>query len=194
MRRTAPSLLLAALVMAVLPAAPARAQGGPPAAGAATGPGRGPWAGPPDGAEFPSGPPGPGGERMEKRMRLARSLGLAEALDLDEAEAARMNGVMSGFDARRKALLEQIRGDVRTLRDAARVRAKDAPAATGPGAPAVEGAVQRIFDARVSLIGLDREMFQALARGLPPEKQARMALFFAQFRQRFGMEILERRR
>jgi Spy/CpxP family protein refolding chaperone len=190
MRRPAAILAVAVLALAGLPAAPARAQGGGPGAG----PGRGPWAGPPDAGDLATGPTGPTGERMEKRMRLARSLGLAEALDLDEAEAARMNAVMSGFDARRKVVLQQIRGDVRLLRDAARVRPDGAPAGNGPDTAAVEGAVQRIFDARVTLVGLDREMFQALAKGLTPEKEARMALFFAQFRQRFGMEILEKRR
>jgi hypothetical protein len=187
-RRTL-SLFAAAAVALAAPVA--RAQGPGPGG---PGPGRGPWAGPPDDAVAGEPGQGPGWERMEKRMRLARSLGLAEALDLDETEAARMNGVMAGFDARRKVLLQGIRGDVKVLRQAARVLPKDAPPSSAPDAGEVQGAVQRIFDARVALVGLDREMFQALARGMSPEKQARMALFFAQFRQRFGMEILERRR
>jgi hypothetical protein len=116
---------------------------------------------------------------MERRMRLARTLGLAEALDLDEAGTARLNAALAPFDARRKAILEGVRGDVRTLRQAAR---KGDPAA----AAAVDGAVQRLFDARGALVALDREMFSAVSKGMPAEKTARMALFLAQFRQRFG--------
>jgi len=149
----------------------------------------------------PGGPPAPTGrlergpehwERMEKRMRLARALGLAEALDLDAAQAAKMNEVMVGFDGRRKALADQIRSSVKVLRDAAREAPKDGKAPPPPGAQAVDQAVAAIFDARAQLLAVDREMFQALAKGLGPEKRARMALFFARFRQRFGMEILER--
>jgi hypothetical protein len=121
-------------------------------------------------------------QRIEKRVRLARSLGLAEALDLDEAGTAKMNATMAPFDLRRKAILDGIRGDLKTLREAAR---------GGPGATAaaVDGAVSRVFDARQASLALDREMFAALTKELPPDKVARLALFFAKFRQRFGMEI-----
>jgi hypothetical protein len=55
----------------------------------------------------------------------------------------------------------------------------------------VDAAVQRVFDARGAVLAIDREMFAALSKGMPPEQVARMALFFAQFRQRFGMELPE---
>jgi hypothetical protein len=121
---------------------------------------------------------------MERRLRLARSLGLAEALDLDEAGTARLNAVMAPFDARRRALLEAVRGDVRTLRQAAR---RGDPKALAD----VDGAVRRVFEARATVLAIDREMFAALSKGMPPEQVARMALFFARFRQRFGMEMPE---
>lgn len=157
------ALLVAALAFPAL----AVAQGGPP---------------PGDG----NGPPAEVRERMERRIRLARSLGLAEALDLDEAATVRMNATMAPFDARRKALLEGIRANVRTLRQAA---AQGDPKALS----AVDASVQRLFEARASMLALDREMFAALSRGLPPEQVARMALFFARFRQRFGMEMPDSR-
>ncbi len=168
--------LLLALVVA-LPGA-ARAQQGPPSgAGPGTGAGQGQGAGPGrggQGAEWR--------ERIERRVRLARSLGLAETLDLDEAGAARMNAIMAPFDARRKAVLDGIRGDLKTLRQAARGGAT-------VSADAVNGAVQRVFDARQASLAIDREMFAAMSQGLPPEKVARLALFFARFRARFGMEM-----
>jgi hypothetical protein len=128
------------------------------------------------------GPPADLRDRIERRVRLARSLGLAEALDLDEAGTAKLNAAMAPFDARRRAILDGVRADVRTLRQAA--RRGDPKALAG-----VDGAVQRLFDARAAIVGVDREMFAALARDLPPEQVARAALFLAQFRQRFGAEM-----
>ena len=157
------ALLVAALAFPAL----AVAQGGPP---------------PGDG----NGPPTEVRERIERRIRLARSLGLAEALDLDEAGTVRMNSTMAPFDARRKVLLEGIRANVRTLRQAA---TQGDPKALS----AVDASVQRLFDARASMLALDREMFAALSKGMPPEQVARMALFFARFRQRFGMEMPDSR-
>jgi hypothetical protein len=93
-----------------------------------------------------------------------------------------MNATMAPFDARRKAILEGIRGDLKLLRQAARGGA-------GSTSAAVDGAVSRVFDARQASLALDREMFAALAKDLPPEQVARLALFFAKFRQRFGMEL-----
>lgn len=156
--------LLALLLVAAAAPALAAAQGQAP------GPGPG------------NGPPAEVRERIERRLRMARSLGLAEALDLDEAGTARLNAILAPFDARRRALLDGVRGDVRTLRHAAR---KGDPRALA----AVDGAVQRLFEARAAVVALDQEMFAAAAKGLPPEQVARMALFFAQFRQRFGMEL-----
>jgi hypothetical protein len=173
------ALLAAALALPAL----ALAQGGPPQGAGpdgGAGPGPGPGAGPGRGG-------GPGAwaspemrERVERRLRMARSLGLAEALDLDEAGTARLNAIMAPYDARRKALLEGLMVDLRTVRQVARGRGK-------PGD--VDGAVARIFDARARSLELDREMFAALSKDMPPAQVARMALFFARFRQRFGMEM-----
>lgn len=157
-------LLLAALAAPSLPSA----QGQP--------------SGPGPGAGQGNGPPAEVRERIERRLRLARSLGLAEALDLDEAGTARLNAVLAPFDARKKAILDGVRGDVRTLRQAAR---RGDPRSLA----AVDGAVQRIFEARAAVVAIDQEMFAAASKGMPPEQVARMALFFAQFRQRFGMEL-----
>ena len=141
----------------------------------------------------PASPPGQGNgpsaevrERIERRLRMARTLGLADTLDLDESETAKLNAVMAPFDARRRAILEGVRGDVRTLRQAAR---QGDPKTDPKAAAAVDGAVQRLFEARAAMVALDREMFAALSKGMAPEKAARMALFFARFRQRFGMEM-----
>mgnify|MGYP006270658391 CR=1 FL=1 len=136
----------------------------------------------------PGGPPGAGPEerweRMEKRVRLARALGLAEALDLDPSQATRMSELLNGFDARRKPVFEQLRKDMRALRDAAR--------SSRTTTAQVDEITGRIFAARSQMLALDQEMLGTLGKDLSPERRARMALFFARFRQRMGMEILDR--
>ncbi len=117
-------------------------------------------------------------ERMEKRMRLARALGLAEALDLDEAQATKMQGVMAKYDGQRKPLMRQVHEGMQTLRKAA---SGDAAAQKQ-----VDQAVSQVFDARAQMQKVDREMFQAIGKDLSPEKRARAAVFLARFAGRFG--------
>ena len=114
--------------------------------------------------------------QMQKRMRLARTLGLAEALDLDAAGAMRARDVLARFDDRRAPMRKQVRDSIRVLRDAARGD-KDA-------LPQVEAAMQRLRDTRNQLQNLNLEMFQQLTQGLSPEKKARAALFLARFHER----------
>ncbi len=151
------------LMLALLPAVALAAPQGSPARGAGAGQG----AGPDDPARM---------ERMQKRMRLARTLGLAEALDLDDAGAMRARDVMAKFDERRAPLRKQVADNVRVLRDAARGD-KDAAAQ-------VDQAVQRLRDARTQLQALKSEMFQQLSQGLSPQKKAKAALFLATFHAR----------
>lgn len=152
------------LVVVMLLPALALAQG----RGPGTGPG--PGAGPRDGRG--RGDP----EQAEKRMRLARVLGLAEALDLDAAAALKMGETMARFDDRRLAAHKQARDARQVLRDAAR---------TGKAAPAeVDQALQKIFDARATMLAADRELVAAVTKDLPPEKRARAALFLSRFEER----------
>jgi hypothetical protein len=150
-------------ILALLPAVALAAPQGPPARGAGAGQG----AGPDDPARM---------ERMQKRVRLARTLGLAEALDLDDAGAIRARDVMAKFDERRAPLRKQVADNVRVLQDAARGD-KDAGAK-------VDQAVQHLREARTQLQALKSEMFQQLSQGLSPQKKAKAALFLATFHAR----------
>jgi len=142
---------------------PALAVAAPPDA-----PGRGPQgAGPDDQARM---------QQAQKRMRVARTIAFAEALDLDEAGAMRVRDVMARFDERRAPLRKQIMDNVRVLRDAAR-------GDKAAGAQ-VDQAVQRLRDARTKLHALNGELFQQLTQGLSPEKKAKAALFLARFEHR----------
>ena len=131
--------------------------------------------------------PGPGGPnanpeehfaQMEKRMRVARALGLAEALDLDEKQAEKMREVLGRFDDQRQPLMKQMHDGMQVLRQAAR--------GDKANLAKVDEGVQKVFDARGKLTSLDRDMFQAISKDLSPEKRARAAVFLAHFQGRFG--------
>jgi hypothetical protein len=156
------------VALAALPLA-ALAQGPGPGPGPGAGPGR--WArnGQPDAARV---------ERMEKRMRLARTLGLAEALDLDAPQALKLGETVSKFDDRRQAAHKQLFEAQQVLRRAAQGE-KVAPAE-------VDQAIQKAFDARAQVQAIDREAFSAISKDLSPEKKARAVLFLAKFQNRFG--------
>jgi hypothetical protein len=113
----------------------------------------------------------------ERQARVARVVGLAEDLELDEAQAVKMAETLRKFDERRRPLKEQVRESADILE-----RAADGDSTA---LSQVEQAAQRAFDARAQLAVLDREMFQALSRDLPPQKRAKLALFMARFDHKF---------
>ncbi|MBI5066909.1 MAG: hypothetical protein HZB56_01630 [Deltaproteobacteria bacterium] len=115
---------------------------------------------------------------VEKRMRMARTLGLAEALDLGEAEALKMRETLAAFDARSSPLRAQLRESKELVRRAAR---GDAAAQKG-----LDEALRKLRDTATQLRALHDEMFQALTRDLSPQRKARAALFLERFHQRMG--------
>ncbi|MGB8932474.1 MAG: hypothetical protein WCC48_14625 [Anaeromyxobacteraceae bacterium] len=170
---------LAALI-AVLPIA-AFAQGAGPA------PGKGPGAGPgPGGHDCESCRYGKGGgpgtdeqvEKMEKRARLARNLGLAEALDLDTAQSNKLADALQKTDDKRTALHKQTRDARQLLRRAA----------TGEKVTSaeVDGALAKLLDLRAQAVALDKETLSIVTKDLAPQKKARAALFLGRFQQRMG--------
>ena len=147
----------------------------------------------------PQGPgPGPGrgprGEgwearkaQMIKRMRVAFTVGYAEALDLSEADALKVRDTLSKFDARRATLHKEMHEQVMVVRKAA-----EGDAAAGK---ALDGAIARLHELRGKMVAMRDEMFQDLTRGLSPEKKAKAALFLNRFRARMmmgGMHMRER--
>lgn len=112
----------------------------------------------------------------EKRMRLARTLGLAEALDLDTAAALKLGDQLAKFDERRKPVRKQ----AAEAREVLRAAAQGGKA----GAAEVDAAIAKLLDARTQMQAIDREMIQAITRDLSPERKARAALFLGTFRDR----------
>ncbi|XXF76086.1 hypothetical protein P2318_23905 [Myxococcaceae bacterium GXIMD 01537] len=113
-------------------------------------------------------------ERAQRRQRMKLVLELSDELGLDSAQALKLDATLSKFEERRRPLLEQVRDAAKTLKRAA----NGDPEATGQ----VDAAAQRAFDARAQLVTLDREMFQAMAKELPPQKRAQLALLLARSR------------
>ncbi|WP_375766721.1 hypothetical protein NR798_34255 [Archangium gephyra] len=124
-------------------------------------------------------------ERVERQTRLMRVVGLAEELELEESQALKMADTMRQFDERRRPLLEQVQESARVLRQAARGDASTQSQ--------VDQAVQRVFDARTQLTALDRDMYQALAKDLPPQKRAQLAIFMARHDGKMKMEKMMRK-
>ncbi|MFP2911014.1 hypothetical protein ACLESD_39455 [Pyxidicoccus sp. 3LFB2] len=110
-------------------------------------------------------------ERVEKRQRLRQVLELSDALELDNAQALKMEQTLRAFDERRRPLREQVRESARVLYQATQ--------GESAALSQVDAAAQRAFEARERIAALDREMYQALAKELPPEKRARLALTLA---------------
>jgi hypothetical protein len=116
-------------------------------------------------------------ERMAKRMRLARTLGLAEVLDLDAPAALKLNDSLAKLDDRRIAARKTMHDSREVLHRAAKgekVAAAD-----------VDQAIQKALDARAQLQAVDRETVATVTQGLTPEKKARAVLFLARFQHRF---------
>jgi hypothetical protein len=135
--------------------------------------------GPKKDAPQATAPGQPDPARVEKRMRLARTLGLAEVLDLDTAQALKLGDTLARFDDRRKAARKQASDATDALRNAARGTADPKPTAAD-----VDGAIAKLLDARAQLHAIDREMLQAVTKDLAPEQKARAALFLGRFRER----------
>lgn len=121
---------------------------------------------------------GPDDADRMRRGRLALTLGLAEALDLDEAQALKLRDVVQKQEPRRQAAHAQRQEAAKLLRRAAggeKVTAAD-----------VDQAIAKAFDARAQLEAADKELVQAVTKDLAPEKRARAALFLARFHARMG--------
>jgi len=137
--------------------------------------------GPPKGGAPGQGRMGPGRgdpEQMEKRARLALTLGLSVALDLDPAQALKLGDVVGKSVDRRRAVHVQLRDAHQTLRKAAQ--------GEKVSAAEVDQAIQKALDARAQMQALDRELVSAVTKDLAPEKKARAVLFLERFHRRFG--------
>ncbi|AEI65832.1 hypothetical protein [Corallococcus macrosporus] len=110
-------------------------------------------------------------ERAEKRQRLRQVLELSDALGLDNAQALKMEQTLERFDGRRRPLRRQVREAARVLHRASR--------GDSEALAQVDAAALSAFEAREKIAALDKELYLTLAKELPQEKRARLALTLA---------------
>lgn len=159
------ALWMALAPMLALTPLPVLAQVGP-------GPGAGPGGG---------GPPAEKAQRLQRRHQLALTLGLAEALDLTDAQAFKVRDQIEKLAPRRWAAQQQMQEAVQVLRRAAQ--------AGKVAAGEVDQAVNTLLDARAQVQVVDRELITTLTKDQPPEKRARAVLLLARFHQRVDQAV-----
>jgi hypothetical protein len=125
-------------------------------------------------------------ERLAKAIRIRQVIGLAEALNLNEADAVRVADVIRTFQQRRQPLQDQVAEASRILRRAAE---GDASAASQ-----VDYALEQTYVARDQIAILNREMFTVLSQKLSPQQRAKMSLFFAKFQSQLRTALAKRAR
>jgi hypothetical protein len=115
-------------------------------------------------------------QQVQKRARLALTLGLAEALELSDAQAFKVRDQIEKLAPRRMAAQHQMHEAVQVLRRSA----QGEKVAAGE----VDQAVTSLLDARAQVQTIDRELVTTVTKDQPPEKRARAVLFLAKFHQR----------
>ncbi len=165
------------LVLALAAPLAAAAQATPtPSPSPTPGQGMGPGRGMGRGMMGPGWKDGDGPGEPGKRGKLALTLGLAEAMDLDDAQALKLRDAVEKFHQKRAPLHDQLREAMQVLRKAADGEKVD-------GAE-VDKALAKVLDLRAQAQAADRELVQTVTKDQPPQKKARAALFLARFQRR----------
>jgi len=113
-------------------------------------------------------------EKHEERARQARMMllvSVAEALELNEAQALKLSDKLKVIDDKRRPVRETMGEAMRQVKAAAE---GDAAAAVN-----VDQNVQKILDGRVQMAQLDKELYATLAEGQTPQKKAKLAVVLA---------------
>jgi hypothetical protein len=113
-------------------------------------------------------------ERQEERAKQARMVllvAVAEALELNEAQALKLSETLKGLDEKRRPVREAMHEAMRQVKAAA----DGDPAALAN----VDQNMQRVLDGRAQMAQLDKELFATLSQGQPPQKKAKLALVLA---------------
>ncbi len=115
------------------------------------------------------------GTRDQRVQRMMAMVGIAEALELSDAEALKVAETFKGFEERRRPIRQAMGLAMRTIKEAAE---GDVAAQSQ-----VDANVKLVLDGRAQMAQLDRDLFQALAVGQSPQKKAKLAVFIANFGQ-----------
>jgi hypothetical protein len=113
-------------------------------------------------------------ERQEERAKQARMLlvvAVAEALELNEAQALKLSEKIKVMDEKRRPVREAMHQAMRQVKAAAD---GDASALAS-----VDANIQKVLEGRAQMAQLDKELFATLAEGQSPQKKAKLALVLA---------------
>ncbi|MDP1914967.1 MAG: hypothetical protein Q8L14_01890 [Myxococcales bacterium] len=113
-------------------------------------------------------------EKHEERARQARMMllvSVAEALELNEAQALKLSEKLKVIDEKRRPVREAMGEAMRQVKAASE---GDAAAAAN-----IDQHVQKVLDGRVQMAQLDKELYATLAEGQTPQKKARLAVVLA---------------
>lgn len=126
-----------------------------------------------------------GPDRMEnaaRRNRMMYVVAIAEALELNEADALKLSEKIKGLDEKRAPIRKAMHEAMKAVKAAAD---GDAAALTQ-----VDANVQKVLDGRAQMAAMDKDLFVALSKDLAPQKKAKLALALAKMGQlrkgRFG--------
>lgn len=113
-------------------------------------------------------------EKHEERARQARMMllvSVAEALELNEAQALKLSEKLKVIDEKRRPVREAMGEAMRQVKAAA-----DGDAAASAN---IDQHVQKVLEGRVQMAQLDKELYATLAEGQTPQKKARLAVVLA---------------
>jgi hypothetical protein len=113
-------------------------------------------------------------EKREERARQARMMlvvAVAEALELNEAQALKLSDKLKAVDDKRRP--------VREAMGEAMLQVKAAAEGDAAAAASLDQNVQKVLEGRVQLAQLDKELYATIAEGQTPQKKAKLALVLA---------------
>jgi len=110
-------------------------------------------------------------EERERRARMYVVVSVAEALELNEAEALKLSEKVKVIEEKRRPVRQAM---VAAMRDVKAAADGDSAALAQ-----VDQNIQKVLDGRAQLAALDKETFATLARDFPPQKRAKLALVLA---------------
>ncbi|MEW6433139.1 MAG: hypothetical protein AB1730_16670 [Myxococcota bacterium] len=125
-------------------------------------------------------------EERETRTRMLFVLTVAEALELNEAEALKLSEKVKGIEEKRRPVREAMFTAMRQVKAAA-----DGDAAA---LAQVDANIQKVLDGRAQMAAMDKDMFAYLAKDLTPQKKAKLALVLAKMHELRGGGMKKGRR
>lgn len=131
------------------------------------------FAGPNGGAGKSTGDRAERQEEISRKSRMMALVGIAEALELSDADALKLSDKLKSLEDRRKPIRDSMSDSMRAIKAAA--EGDVAAMAT------IDQNVTRLLDGRSQMAALDKEMFAQLSVGQTPLKKAKLAMFLAKF-------------